>query len=66
VIIVVQLLQVLSSESKGGYLTVIERYAGQVAATAQEECSLEYVGGFVVGHGITSLLPDIDIWAEMR
>jgi len=59
-------MQVLSGEGKGGYVPVIETDAGQVAAIAQQERSLEYVCGLEVGHGITSLLPDIDIWAEMR
>jgi len=56
VVIAVQLLQVLSGKRKGGYLPVIERNTGQIAATAQKECSLEYVCGLVMGHGITSLI----------
>jgi len=55
VVITVQLLQVLSGEGESGYLSVIERNTGQVAATAQEERSLEYVCGLEVGHEITSL-----------
>ena len=61
VVIAVQLVQVLSGEGESGYVPIVETDAGQVAAIAQKECSLEYVCGLEMGHGITSFVPDIDI-----
>ncbi len=70
VVIAVQLMQVLSGEGEGGYVPVVERNTGQVAAVAQKECSLEYIGGFVVGHffciHLLCLLPVVVFRAEMR
>lgn len=61
-VIAIQLMQVLSGEGKGGSVPVVETDARQVselarlrvAAVAQKECSLEYVGGFEVGHFLYS------------